>query len=71
MFVSKPEYDQEDEAHEIIWDFEIKADHLIQVRKLDQLLITIKEYLSSSWLVVFFDISAFVGYLMPNSVIYI
>ena len=44
----KPESIQENEAHKILWDYEILKDHFIMVRRPDLVLINKKENLPSS-----------------------
>ena len=42
-YMHKPESVLENETHKILWDFEIKTDHLIPARRPDLVLINKKE----------------------------
>ena len=42
-YMYKPEFVIENETHEILWDFEIQTDHPIPARRLDLVLINMKE----------------------------
>ena len=45
----KPESVLENETHKILWDFEIKTDHLIPARRPDLVLINRKERELVNW----------------------
>ena len=51
----------EKETPKILWGFEIQTNHLITTRLVGWLV---------DWLVRFYGISTFVGYLMPNPFLY-
>ena len=46
------------DSYKILWDFEMQMDHQFPARKTDLV----------GWLVGFYGISTFVGYLMPNPI---
>ena len=49
-YMHKPEFIFENETHKILWDFEIKTDPLILVRRLDKVIINGKKgNLTTSW----------------------
>ena len=38
-YMHNPEFILENEAHKLLWDFEIRTDHLISARKLDLVIV--------------------------------